>query len=132
MKPTNDEIDALLSDISRGDWSDGTPEGTRAWADEMMSRADAAIRALRDQREADALPAGWVFFAADASFQSSDPRRQLSVMLIRDLAGRAWWNSLPDDEKEATPLYQTGAGMTINEAIRNAAAAMSAQGGSHD
>lgn len=93
-----------------------------------LEAANIANIELRDQREADALPAGWVLCTADASLQSSDPRRQLSVLLIRDPAGKAKWHELSEEEREATPLYWAGVGMTINEAIRNARSAMSAQG----
>lgn len=118
---TNAEIDAVLAE-----WDDADSASDAMRAAHKMAEM---LRALRDQREADALPAGWVLCTADASFQSSDPRRQLSVLLIRDPAGKAKWHELSEEEMEATPLYWTGVGMTINEAIRNARAAMSAHGG---
>lgn len=133
--PTRDEvIDDLMSKAQEfaSSWS---LVGGRFDDGSMIVEAEARkeelremLRALRDQSEADAVPAGWVFYSADASLQATDPSRMLSVTLYRDRMGVEWWRSLSDEAKAATPLYQIGAGMTVNDAIRNAIAAMSAQG----
>lgn len=72
----------------------------------------------------DVIPAGWVFYSADASIQSSDPRRPMAAMIKRDVDGVQWWLQLTEEEKEATPLYSSGAGMTLTLAIQNAVAAI--------
>jgi len=101
-----------------------------------VARADAALRAatnghlgvkpaaVPDDVAKDAIPAGWVFYSADASIQSSDPRRPIGVMLKRDIDGVQWWLQLTEEEKERTQLYSSGAGMTLELAIQNAVAAI--------
>ena len=68
----------------------------------------------------DVIPAGWVFYSADASIQSSNPRRPMTAMIKRDVDGVQWWLQLTEEEKERTSLYSTGAGMTLTLAIQNA------------
>lgn len=68
----------------------------------------------------DSIPEGWVFYSADASIQSSDPRRPMAAMIKRDVDGVQWWLQLTEEEKEATPLYSSGTGMTLTLAIQNA------------
>lgn len=70
------------------------------------------------------IPNGWVFYSADASIQSSNPRRPMSAIIKRDADGVQWWLQLTEEEQESTPLYSSGAGMTLTQAIQSAAAAI--------
>lgn len=65
-------------------------------------------------------PEGWVFHSADFSINASCPSRSGRVTLVRDVAGRDWWISLSDEEKEREALYAYGSGNTLAEAICDA------------
>jgi hypothetical protein len=71
------------------------------------------------------IPEGWRFYTADFSMQATGKRNCGSVMLIRDEKGVAEWHKLPDDLKESDdgpPLYLSGTGKTLQEAIKKASA----------
>lgn len=52
-----------------------------------------------------------------------------SVMLVRDEAGRKWWHSLDDMDRDQQELYATGWGKTLSSAVKAAAqAAIEAEG----
>ena len=71
------------------------------------------------------IPEGWRFYTADFSMQATGKRNCGSVMLIRDEKGVAEWHKLPDDLKESDdgpPLYLSGTGKTLQEAIKEASA----------
>ena len=71
------------------------------------------------------IPEGWRFYTADFSMQATGKRNCGSVMLIRDEKGVAEWHKLPADLKESDdgpPLYLSGTGKTLQEAIEEASA----------
>lgn len=61
------------------------------------------------------IPEGWVFYSADASVADC-----VSVILVRDEAGRNWWLSLSEYDKERIDMYATGKGKTLQAAIADA------------
>lgn len=63
---------------------------------------------------------GWVFCTADFSLQAAGKSKTGSAMLVRDQAGRAWWNKLSDEAQEVVPLYMSGEGITVADAIADA------------
>jgi hypothetical protein len=62
------------------------------------------------------IPSGWRFYIADFSIVD----RKGSAMLSRDEKGTKSWHKLDDAGKENTPLFLTGYGATVNEAIDDA------------
>lgn len=66
---------------------------------------------------------GWAFCTADFSMQAAGKRPQGSVMLIRSPEQAVLWHQMPADLKDAVdgpPLYVSGAGNTVEEAIESA------------
>lgn len=61
------------------------------------------------------MPDGWIFYTCDASLESS-----VSVCLSRDKKGREFWHSLPDEQKEYTPLYIRVTANSFIEALESA------------
>ena len=80
----------------------------------------AAIAALEAEPQP-AIPEGWGFSSADFSLQASGVSEFGGVMLIRTGADRADWHALTDEQREVIPLYVSGTGRTVAEAIASAA-----------
>ena len=57
------------------------------------------------------IPNGWQFYTCDASTD------KISVMLKRDIKGKEWWHSLPEDIQELTALHVNGSGLTFGDAV---------------
>lgn len=57
------------------------------------------------------IPKGWQLYSADFSISPG------YVMLIRDDAGKKWWHSLPEEQREKAALFITGRGNTLLKAI---------------
>ena len=87
---------------------------------EALAKIDAAIAALQAEPQP-AIPEGWGFSSADFSLQASGVSEFGGVMLIRTGADRADWHSLTDEQREVIPLYVSGTGRTVAEAIASAA-----------
>ena len=85
-----------------------------------IEQARAAIAALQAEPQP-AIPEGWGFSSADFSLQASGVSEFGGVMLIRTGADRADWHSLTDEQREVIPLYVSGTGRTVAEAIASAA-----------
>lgn len=66
------------------------------------------------------VPDGWEFYTADFSLKASKKSDVGGVMLVRDLAGKAKWHSLPPEVQENVALYVGGVGPTLQEAIEDA------------
>jgi hypothetical protein len=62
---------------------------------------------------------GWVIYTADFSCAGKPG----TVTFIRDQANRKRWHMLTDAEREATPLYVTGRGGSLPEAVAAASTA---------
>ena len=99
---TSDEVSQMVSDMAT----------LRAQLSEAQAVADGVVRDY---------PEGWVFHSADFSMAASCPARSGRVTLVRDLAGRDWWVSLSEEDKERVPLYVYGSGNTLSDAIKDAA-----------
>lgn len=100
-------------------YREGSPEH-EAYAIGASGTKHNAQPAAVPEAVASLIPKGWVFYSADASIQSSNPRRPMTAMIKRDVDGVQWWLQLTEEEKERTSLYSTGAGMTLTLAIQNA------------
>ena len=87
---------------------------------EASKKVRAAIAALQASPQP-AIPEGWGFSSADFSLQASGVSEFGGVMLIRTGADRADWHSLTDEQREVIPLYVSGTGRTVAEAIASAA-----------
>jgi hypothetical protein len=85
-----------------------------------IEQARAAIAALQAEPQP-AIPEGWGFSSADFSLQASGVSEYGGVMLIRTGADRADWHFLIDEQREVIPLYVSGTGRTVAEAIASAA-----------
>ena len=113
--------EAALADI--GD-ADREPGDDLAWCEaraaEALPRTRAAIAALQAEPQP-AIPEGWGFSSADFSLQASGVSEFGGVMLIRTGADRADWHALTDEQREVIPLYVSGTGRTVAEAIASAA-----------
>ena len=113
--------EAALADI--GD-ADREPGDDLAWCEaraaEALPQTRAAIAALQAEPQP-AIPEGWGFSSADFSLQASGVSEFGGVMLIRTGADRADWHSLTDEQREVIPLYVSGTGRTVAEAIASAA-----------
>ena len=113
--------EAALADI--GD-ADREPGDDLAWCEaraaEALPQTRAAIAALQAEPQP-AIPEGWGFSSADFSLQASGVSEFGGVMLIRTGADRADWRSLTDEQREVIPLYVSGTGRTVAEAIASAA-----------
>ena len=90
------------------------------WRDGWNACFIAAIAALQAQPQP-AIPEGWGFSTADFSLQANGISEFGGVMLVRTGADRAYWHFLDDEQKEDVPLYVSGIGRTVAEAIANAA-----------
>jgi hypothetical protein len=103
-------------------------ECKRCWShgSKFLRGPDDAVAAWnsRPMRESvtPAIPDGWRFHTADFSLS---PGR---VTLIRDEAGKKWWFSLTDEEREEIDLYVGGHGDTLTDAIANAVTKIKEQG----
>ena len=86
---------------------------------EALAKIDAAIAALQAEPQP-AIPKGWVFSSADFSLQASGASDSGSVMLVRGGMARVGWHQLTEAQKESIPLYVSGTGKTIAQAIANA------------
>lgn len=62
------------------------------------------------------IPHGWRFYTADFSIDG----RKGVAMLTRDAAGKERWHRLDKAGQDNIPLYLSGYGSTINEAIDDA------------
>lgn len=96
------------------DWEDAVTKAQEAYV-----AANAAIAAA-EARDG-GLPDGWVFCTADFSLQAAGKSKTGSVLLIRDHDGRAAWHKLSEEDQEIVPLYMSGVGNTVQEAIADAA-----------
>ena len=66
-------------------------------------------------------PAGWHILQADFSLQACCKASTGRVTLVRDNAGRVAWHLLSEEQKNAVPLYVSGEGRTIFDALDDAA-----------
>lgn len=89
-----------------------------AWGN-GTTKIDAAIAALQAEPQP-AIPKGWAFSSADFSLQVSGASDSGSVMLVRGGMARVGWHQLTEAQKELIPLYVSGTGKTIAQAIANA------------
>lgn len=71
------------------------------------------IQHLIDNR----IPAGWVLSNLDCSRRPN----KVSVMLNRDADGMSRWQNLPVEIAEKEHIYACGIGVTIEDALDNAA-----------
>jgi hypothetical protein len=62
------------------------------------------------------VPSGWRFYGADFSREDSEGR----VTLILDKDSQRVWNLLPEDERDKYPLFVSGYGKTLEEAVQAA------------
>ncbi len=69
---------------------------------------------------APSIPEGWRLYLADFSGHAAGRFDLGNVVLIRDPAGRTAWNALSEADKDKVPLYMTGKGRTVQEAIEHA------------
>ncbi len=122
-------LDALTAALSAmgscedGDYSTGYvchPHFDGDAIDAAIEQTRAAIAALQAEPQP-AIPEGWGFSSADFSLQASGVSEFGGVMLIRTGADRADWHSLTDEQREVIPLYVSGTGRTVAEAIASAA-----------
>jgi hypothetical protein len=67
------------------------------------------------------VPDGWVFYTADFSRVAAGTCIRGSVTLTRDTAEYMKWMKLTEEEREYIPLYISGHGLTVQEAIECAA-----------
>ena len=96
------------------------PEGIRGDDLGRAARtARAAIAALQAEPQP-AIPEGWAFSTADFSLQACGVSEFGGVMLIRTGADRAAWHALTVEPREVIPLYVSGTGRTVAEAIASA------------
>ena len=86
---------------------------------EALAKIDAAIAALQAEPQP-AIPEGWAFSTADFSLQACGVSEFGGVMLIRTGADRAAWHALTVEPREVIPLYVSGTGRTVAEAIASA------------
>ena len=67
---------------------------------------------------------GWRFSTADFSLQASGKERMGMVLLIREPSQKKVWNLLPqsilEDDEICPPLYVSGLGETLEEAVKDA------------
>lgn len=67
---------------------------------------------------------GWVFYTADFSVPATSGRKEPGfVQLSRNTAGREKWLRMPQeefDDPNGPPLYVTGRGLTMEDAIADA------------
>ena len=63
------------------------------------------------------IPDGWVFLSADFSMQANGRSEYGGAMLMRNKHSRHKWHTLSDEDKEKVPLYASGSGKTLQEAI---------------
>lgn len=87
---------------------------------EFAKQADALLNEINHAKPGK-VPDGWRFFTADFSLQAAGKSETGSVMLIRDHAGKARWHAFSDEVQELVPLYVSGNGRTVDEAISDAA-----------
>ena len=87
---------------------------------EASKKVHAAIAALQAEEPQPAIPKGWVFSSADFSLQASGASDSGSVMLVRGGMARVCWHQLTEAQQESIPLYVSGTGKTIAQAIANA------------
>ena len=63
---------------------------------------------------------GWEFHTADFSCKVNGISPKGNVTLMRDMEQHKLWQELPEHLIANTPLFVTGEGFTLNEAIDNA------------
>lgn len=68
----------------------------------------------------DILPEGWVLYSADFSLAAKGWGAPGSVTLTRDMKGTSTWLKLPTNLQAETPLFVSGRGATLAEALRDA------------
>lgn len=98
---------------------DAVDEDEDAQHDAAFEAVRAAIAALQAEPQP-AIPEGWAFSTADFSLQACGVSEFGGVMLIRTGADRAAWHALTVEPREVIPLYVSGTGRTVAEAIASA------------
>ena len=67
---------------------------------------------------------GWNFNSADFSVQANgNPNTKGTVLLVRSQPSKERWHHMPyylQEDDDGPPLYVSGTGMTLEEAITNA------------
>ena len=58
------------------------------------------------------IPVGWRFYTSDCSIIG-----RCSVMFKRDAYGTKYWHELSEEDQETTPLYMSGTGPSLGDAI---------------
>jgi hypothetical protein len=66
------------------------------------------------------VPQGWAFYSADFSLRAHESSRTGSVMLVRTGDDYRAWFRLPEEDRDRVPLYVSGAGPTVEDAITDA------------
>ncbi|WP_443115451.1 hypothetical protein [Herbaspirillum seropedicae] len=127
------DIDAAAKQLAESldyPWEYMPEEGRnsmRAVINTALSAAPAG--GLGDMDVESLIPDGWLLSSVDASMKAHGKSGTISVMLVKDKAGRDAYHALSDEEKESATLYWCAHGYTIRDAITIAAQAIAAAQG---